>query len=81
MIQIYIKKTCPFCQRTITKAHELGLKEGKDFEIINAEQGTSGREIVLKLGGKGQVPFMIDGDVRMYESSDIISYMEKIRRR
>ena len=36
-----------------------------------------GREVVLSVGGKGMVPFLIDGDISMYESDDIVAYLKK----
>jgi glutathione S-transferase len=77
MVELYIRYECPFCQRVLGKVEELGLKQGKDFKIIEAGAGTPGRDVILKIGGKGQVPFMMDGRVHMYESSDIIEYIEK----
>ena len=56
---------------------ELDLEKGKDFELIEAGEGTPGREVVLKEGGLPQVPFMIDGETKMYESGDIVEYLKK----
>jgi glutaredoxin 2 len=41
--------------------------------------GAPSRKVLLKLGGKEQVPFMVDTDkgVMMYESEDIIEYLKK----
>jgi glutathione S-transferase len=55
----------------------LGLKEGVDYEKIEASRGTPGREKVLEIGGKNQVPFLVDGNVSMYESRDIILYLKE----
>lgn len=76
MIELYMRDGCPFCQKVIQTARDLGLKEGGDFTVIDAAQGTPGREVVLTRGGKGMVPFMIDGDLSMYESVDIIEYLK-----
>lgn len=76
MIKLYIRTHCPFCQRVMEKANELGLKPGKDIEYIQADPGTPGRDEVLERGGKPQVPFMIDGDMSMYESSEIANHLD-----
>jgi len=76
MIELYVREGCPFCHRVINKINELKLKENIDYKLIDAAPGTPGREVVLKKGGKSQVPFMIDGNLNMYESGDIISYIE-----
>ena len=56
---------------------ELDLVEGKDFEIISAGPGTSGQLIVEERGGKAMVPFLIDGQISMYESDEIIDYLRQ----
>ena len=75
MIELYLRNDCPFCRKVVNAAREFELKEGEDFIIIDAAVGTPGRDVVLKTGGKAMVPFLIDGDVSMYESDDIISYI------
>jgi len=77
MIKLYMGARCPFCQKVLKAAGRLGLEDGKDFTTIDAAVGTPGREVVLRVGGKGMVPFLIDGDTAMYESDDIVAYMEK----
>ncbi|MFT5701416.1 MAG: glutathione S-transferase [Desulforhopalus sp.] len=76
MIQLYVRKGCPFCKKVETAAATLGLVAGSDFELIDAASGTPGRDVVLKVGGKGMVPFLIDGSTSMYESDDIIAYLK-----
>ncbi|WP_459943773.1 glutathione S-transferase N-terminal domain-containing protein [Desulfocastanea catecholica] len=76
-MKLYIRSSCPYCKKVLTAAEKLGLKEGKDFTVIDASPGTPGREVVLQVGGKQMVPFLIDGEVSMYESDDIIAYMKQ----
>jgi len=42
-----------------------------------SQKGSPSREILRKLGGQEQVPFLIDTDTgtMMYESADIINYV------
>ena len=78
MIQLYISYGCPFCQKVLKRIiKKFKLKEGIDYEIIEAGRGTPGRETVLKVGGKEMVPFMIDGNTSMYESDEIIKYISR----
>ena len=58
-------------------AAELGLVDGKDFEVIAAGPNTPGRLIVEKQGGKAMVPFLVDGKTSLYESDDIIAYLRR----
>mgnify|MGYP002631132944 CR=1 FL=1 len=77
MIQLYLSAHCPFCQKVLRAAKQLGLKEGKDFSTIDAAPGTPGADVVLSVGGDYMVPFLVDGDYFMYESDDIIEYLKK----
>ncbi len=76
MIQIYVREGCPFCQKVLVAAQQFGLKEGEDYTIVDAAPGTLGRKVVLDVGGKAMVPFLIDGEVSMYESDDIVEYLK-----
>ena len=31
----------------------------------------------MEIGGKDQVPFMVDENTKMYESNDIVEYLKK----
>ncbi|BHH84793.1 glutathione S-transferase N-terminal domain-containing protein [Desulforhopalus sp. 52FAK] len=76
MIQLYVRKGCPFCKKVETAATDLGLVPGADYELIDAAPNTPGRDVVLKVGGKAMVPFLIDGETSMYESDDIVTYLK-----
>lgn len=76
MIQLYMRDGCPFCKKVERAAIEMGLIQDKDYQLIDASPFTPGRDMVVKLGGKAMVPFMVDGEVSMYESDDIIAYLK-----
>lgn len=76
MVKIYSWDRCPFCQKVLRAAQEMGLVEGKTYQVVNAAPGTKGRDEVLAIGGKGMVPFIVDGATSMYESDDIIAYLK-----
>ena len=76
MIELYIWNSCPFCQKVLRAAENMGLEEGTDYTIIDGGPGTVGRMTVQSRGGKSMVPFLVDGDVAMYESDDIIAYLK-----
>lgn len=78
MIKLYVRDGCPFCIKVLKAVEKLGLVEGRDLSVVDAGPGTPGREVVVKTGGKAMVPFIIDGEMAMYESDDIIKYFEKI---
>ena len=44
------------------------------------EEDKKNEETLIKLGGKRQVPFLVDNDrnIQMYESNDIVEYLQTI---
>lgn len=75
MLELYANTGCPYCQKVMAKMNELKL----DF-IFRSHDFTDGENSrSFKLGGKTQVPYLVDADkgVAMYESSDIMDYLEK----
>ena len=72
MIELYIMETCPYCRKVTDFLYDKKIEYVKKdvSDIKNAEE-------LMKFGGKNQVPFMIDGDTKMYESADIIEYVRK----
>lgn len=76
MLELYQKEGCPYCQKVRAKMTELDL----DYICRNVRDENSKKEaLITKLGGKVQVPFLVDTDkdVSMYESEDIIKYLEE----
>ncbi len=72
MLKLYTYEACPFCEKVRRAFAELGI----DYEEVDAERGTDGSLKLVELGGKQQVPFLVDEEegIFMYESDDIISY-------
>lgn len=72
MFDLYISETCPYCRKVIDFLEENNIKYNKKNVI---EPGNL--NMLLKLGGKAQVPFLDDfeNNISMYESDDIIEYL------
>ena len=75
---LYQFTVCPFCIKTRRAMHKLGLK----VETRNASGNNQARKDLEQQGGKIQVPCLRiseDGkeDVWMYESGQIIQYLEQ----
>lgn len=74
MIALYVRPGCGYSKRVLDAAEKLGVpldvKDITDFDTCT--------ELEEK-GGKVQVPYMVDAErgVSMYESADIIAYLEK----
>ncbi len=70
MITLYVRTGCPFCAKVkaFVDEHDLVIEEKNIENEHNLEE-------LLTLGGKRQVPFLVDGDIKMYESDDIIAHL------
>ena len=75
MFDLYMLETCPYCKKVMSFLDENGIKYNK----INIEN-KSNEDALIKMGGKRQVPFLVDKDrnVQMYESSDIVEYLKTV---
>ncbi|KAH9725390.1 Thioredoxin family protein [Citrus sinensis] len=73
-LQLFEFEACPFCRRVREAITELDLS----VEVFPCPKGSiRHREMVRRLGGKEQFPFLIDPNtgVSMYESGDIVNYL------
>lgn len=75
MLELFILETCPYCKKVMAFLDEHKMKYRK-IDISNKEN----EESLIRIGGKRQVPFMIDKDrnIQMYESNDIIEYAKTL---
>ena len=75
MILLYKMEDCPYCKKVIDALE----KKGIDYKPLDISNPTNKDELI-RMGGKEQVPFLMDIDkkVDLYESDDIIEYLETI---
>ena len=77
MIEIYLAESCPYC----VKVREYMERAGVPYVLkpVPLWGNTPLREELKRLGGKTQVPLLVDPgrNVKMYESDDIIAYVER----
>ena len=75
MIELFQFEGCPFCRKVRLKLEELDL----EYVSIPCSGSSKNRARLIELGGKEQVPFLVDTDTdtKMYESDDIIAYLEE----
>lgn len=75
MLDLYILEQCPYCKKVM---HFLDEKEMEYNKIEISEK--IAENTLIKLGGKRQVPFLVDNDrnIQMYESDDIIEYLKTL---
>ena len=72
-LELYKQETCPFCRRVLQHISESGRNDINYHDIITDEGAA---EELTEIGGKLQVPcLLIDGEP-MYESMDIIEWLQ-----
>lgn len=74
MLELYQFEQCPYCKKVRDILTELNL----DYICRNVKKQTEKRKILMTLGGKDQVPLLVDMDnqVLMYESDRIVEYLQ-----
>lgn len=75
LLVLYNFEASPYCKKVRERIHELNL----DCHIKNVGKGSARRPELVELGGKMLVPYLVDPntDVAMYESDDILAYLER----
>lgn len=78
MLELYQTEFCRYCEHVRQVIDELQLNVVSHM----SDFGSPRRDTLLQLGGKAQVPFLVDTadpehPVMMYESADIIAYLRK----
>jgi len=72
MYKLYYRPECPFCQKVLNFIEEKGI----EVNLLDINEESNQQELMEK-GGRQQVPFLVDetNDMSMYESDDIIEYI------
>jgi glutathione S-transferase len=75
LLELYDFEGCPYCR----KAREVLCELDLDYLVHPVAQGSPRRQELKQLGGKVQVPYLIDPNThtRLYESDDIIDYLNE----
>ena len=72
-LQLYIRYTCPYCVRVLRYMERAGIK----VPLHDITASEDDRLFLVREGGKQQVPCLFIDGVAMYESLDIIDWMER----
>ncbi len=77
MIELYHAEDCPYCVRVRKFFEDSAVSYVS--KPVPLRKNSPIKEELLSLGGKIQVPFLVDPakGVKMYESMDIIEYVKK----
>lgn len=72
-LALYIRPTCPFCIKVLNYMKSKGI----EIPLKNISQDPDAATTLIRVGGKQQVPCLfIDGEP-LYESGDIMSWLQK----
>ena len=71
--ELFYMPTCPFCRKVLSfmDAHDI------DLPLRNITTEPAAREELERIGGKVQVPCLFIDGKPMYESDDIIAYLNE----
>jgi glutaredoxin len=72
-LELFKKDTCPFCQRVMQYIDQSGRNDVEYHDIINSEPD---HERLIVEGGQDMVPCLFIDGTPMYESSDIIRWLQ-----
>ena len=72
-LTLYHYPTCPFCKVVFDCLERLNLEI--PMRDLNIDAGA--REALIEIGGKGQVPCLIIDGKALYESADIVRWLEE----
>jgi len=74
MFILYYKPSCPFCQRVLQVAENLGIS----FDLKDISEDSALADELIARGGKRMVPYLVNTKhgIEMYESQDIIDYIK-----
>lgn len=72
-LDLYMFPTCPFCRRVLTAVEAQGRT---DITMHNIHASEEDRRTLVQVGGMEQVPCLFIDGKPMYESLDIIAWLE-----
>ncbi len=73
-LELYYYPECPYCQRVLVAIRRHGWK---GIELKNIHADPVADATLVRVGGKHQVPCLFIDGAPMYESLDIIAWLER----
>lgn len=73
-LKLYSATYCPFCRKV-----EKFMKDNniENVEVVNIDENKDERDHLIEVGGKRQVPCLFIDEKPLYESQDIINYLNE----
>ena len=72
-LDLYMFDTCPYCRRVLNEIEASGRT---DVELHNIHKNTEDRKTLIEVGGMEQVPCLFIDGKPLYESMDIIAWLQ-----
>ena len=73
-LELYKKDSCPYCQRVMRFISSSGRTDIVYRDIVQSDEAA---EKLVSIGGKRQVPCLFIDGKPLYESLDIIKWLEE----
>lgn len=73
-LELYMFDTCPYCRRVLNYIEESGRT---DIVLHNIRKNEEDRQRLIRDGGKEQVPCLFIDGKPLYESLDIIQWLQE----
>ena len=72
-LSLYVTETCPFCIKVLNFLEESGLS----FPLLDINSDEQAFSDLIEYGGHRQVPCLRINDAYLYESNDIIKWVQE----
>ena len=72
-LELMVRQFCPYCRKVRSFMDEKGI----DIPIRDVYADVDAMEKLAVVGGKNQVPCLFINDEPLYESDDIIAFLDK----
>lgn len=73
-LDLYYYESCPYCQKVLRAIRQLGIKDHITYKNILLDEEAA--ETLVRVGGKRQVPCLFIAGRPMYESDDIVAWLQ-----
>ena len=71
--ELYIMPTCPYCHKVLNYLSKRGI----ELPMRDVTSDADAERTLVAVGGKRQVPCLFIDGAPLYESDDIIAYLDK----
>ncbi|WP_204205484.1 glutaredoxin domain-containing protein [Olsenella sp. An290] len=76
-LRLFVMPSCPYCQRVLSFMDRSGISARDVVAVEDIAADPAARDELVRVGGKGQVPCLFIDGAPLYESADIIAYLQR----